>query len=82
MQLFAGEVDYRMNSRFEALKMILRGPEVLLGPVAADPEHIVDARGNSNLLSHSELEKACRELAREAQQLIRNEENADAALPN
>jgi hypothetical protein len=82
MQLFAGEVDYRTNSRFEALKTILRGPEVLLGPVAADPEHIVDARGNSHLLSHSELEKACRELAREAQQLIRNEENADASLRN
>jgi hypothetical protein len=41
MQLFAGEADYRTNSRFEALKKILRGPEVVLGPVAADPEHIV-----------------------------------------
>jgi hypothetical protein len=71
-----------MNSRFEALKKILRGPEVVVGPVTADPEYIIDARGNSHLLSYSELDKACQELAREAQLLIRNEEDADAYLPN
>jgi hypothetical protein len=75
MQLFAGETMYPTEICHEALKEILRGPEVSLGPAVADPAHIVDARGNSHLLQYSDLENACRQLAREEQKLILGEDD-------
>lgn len=70
MQLFAGETMYGTETRLEALKNILRGPGVSRRPSAPDPQLIVDARGNSPFFEYSHLEKACRDLAREEQQLL------------
>lgn len=80
LQLFAGETLYRTQSRYEAVKDILRGFGATLGPAVADPEHIVDARGNSHLFQYSGLEAACRELAREEQQVIRASEKVASRL--
>lgn len=68
IQLFAGETMYPTQSRKDALKDILRGPGATHGPPVADPEYLVDARGNSQSLAYSDLEAACRELAREEQE--------------
>jgi len=76
LQLFAGEAMYGTQTRHEALKNILRGFELSLGPAMVDPEYIVDARGNSHLLPYSDLEKACQELAREEPQVVQDEEDA------
>jgi len=67
MQLFAGETVYRTPPRRAALKMILRGQENEDGGVLVEPDHLVEARGNNHLLPYSDLETACRELAREAE---------------
>lgn len=77
LQLFAGETSYSTISRQEALKDILRGHEASRGPVVADPAHLVDSRGNSHLLQYSDLERACRELAREKRQVIEANEGSD-----
>lgn len=74
MQLFAGETIYHTTPRQKALKDILRGNDASLGPAVADPQYIVDSRANSHLFQYSDLETACRDLAREEQQLIREQE--------
>lgn len=74
MQLFAGETTYHTASRQKALKDILRGYEASLGPAVADPQCIVDSRANSHLFQYSDLETACRDLASEEQQVIREKE--------
>lgn len=69
LQLFAGQTCYPSEHRQVALKKILRGGGILVGPPAENPEHMLATRGRARLfVEYSDLEKICQELSREDQE--------------
>ena len=69
LQLFAGETMYNSDARKEALARMLlylddsNGTEIV---ASNEPEHLVVMRGNIARLAYSDLEFACKEIARKA----------------
>ena len=76
IQLFAGETAFRTEARRGALKRLLGGFKqsrslaIQETWASAEPEHIVTMRGYTHCLPYSDLEQACKEVAKKEQSTV------------